>query len=153
MVIVDLKRIAEAEGGIAVTDCALSVPDYFVEAERYAMLNAAQVGGGGGEEGWKECVCVCVVRGGAGDTERGNPQQKLERGLSRAWKRCAEEVAKRNGRRRRGGCLEERACKIRKRVCHAGACSRTASRRSHNPMKPPIPNPFQTRPCDNRSPA
>ncbi|PNW72223.1 hypothetical protein CHLRE_16g677000v5 [Chlamydomonas reinhardtii] len=45
MVIVDLKRIAEAEGGIAVTDCALSVPDYFVEAERYAMLNAAQIAG------------------------------------------------------------------------------------------------------------
>ncbi|KXZ55613.1 hypothetical protein GPECTOR_2g1163 [Gonium pectorale] len=45
MVIVDLKRIAEAEGGIPVTDCAISVPTYFTEAERYAMLNAAQIAG------------------------------------------------------------------------------------------------------------
>lgn len=43
MVLVDLKRIAEAEGGIPVTDCSISVPTYFTEAERYAMLNAAQV--------------------------------------------------------------------------------------------------------------
>ncbi|GFR48872.1 hypothetical protein Agub_g10723 [Astrephomene gubernaculifera] len=45
MVLVDLKRIAEAEGGIPVTDCAISVPTYFTEAERYAMLNAAQIAG------------------------------------------------------------------------------------------------------------
>ncbi|EFJ49538.1 heat shock protein Hsp70E [Volvox carteri f. nagariensis] len=45
MILVDLKRIAEAESGIPVTDCALSVPTYFTEAERYAMLNAAQIAG------------------------------------------------------------------------------------------------------------
>ncbi len=44
MIIVDLKHIAEAEGGITVTDCCISVPTYYTEAERYAMLNAAQVG-------------------------------------------------------------------------------------------------------------
>jgi heat shock protein 4 len=43
MVLVDLKRIAEADTGIPTTDCAISVPDYFTEAERYAMLNASQV--------------------------------------------------------------------------------------------------------------
>ncbi|GIL79849.1 hypothetical protein Vretimale_12448 [Volvox reticuliferus] len=45
MILVDLKRIAEAESGIPVTDCALSVPTYFTEAERYAILNAAQIAG------------------------------------------------------------------------------------------------------------
>ncbi|KAG2501566.1 hypothetical protein HYH03_000072 [Edaphochlamys debaryana] len=45
MVLVDLKRIAEVEGGIPVTDCAISVPTYFTEAERYAMLNSAAIAG------------------------------------------------------------------------------------------------------------
>ncbi|GLC40661.1 hypothetical protein PLESTB_000035600 [Pleodorina starrii] len=45
MILVDLKHIAETEGGIPVTDCVLSVPTYFTEAERYAMLNAAQIAG------------------------------------------------------------------------------------------------------------
>lgn len=45
MVLTDLKKIAEAELGIPVTDCAISVPTYYTEAERYAMLNAAGVAG------------------------------------------------------------------------------------------------------------
>jgi heat shock protein 4 len=45
MVLTDLKKIAEGETGIAVTDCAISVPTFFTEAERYAMLNAASVAG------------------------------------------------------------------------------------------------------------
>jgi hypothetical protein len=45
MVLVDLKRIAEEEGGVPVTDCCLSVPAYFTEAERYGMLNAASIAG------------------------------------------------------------------------------------------------------------
>lgn len=45
MILVDLKKIAETESGIAVTDCAISVPTFYTEAERYAMLNAAQIAG------------------------------------------------------------------------------------------------------------
>lgn len=45
MVLVDLKKIAEAESGIPPVDCVLSVPVYYGEAERYAMLNAAQIAG------------------------------------------------------------------------------------------------------------
>jgi heat shock protein 4 len=45
MVLTDLKKIAEAETGIAVTDCAISVPTFYTEVERYAMLNAASVAG------------------------------------------------------------------------------------------------------------
>ena len=45
MILVDLKLIAEAETGIPPVDCVLSVPEYYGEAERYAMLNAAQIAG------------------------------------------------------------------------------------------------------------
>jgi len=45
MVLVDLKKIAEAESGVPPVDCVLSVPIYYGEAERYAMLNAAQIAG------------------------------------------------------------------------------------------------------------
>lgn len=48
MVIVDLKKIAEKEGGAPVVDCALSVPVFYTEPERRAMLAATQVGGGCG---------------------------------------------------------------------------------------------------------
>ena len=42
--IVDMKTIAEVDGS-PVTDCVISVPAYFLESERYAMLNAAQIAG------------------------------------------------------------------------------------------------------------
>jgi hypothetical protein len=45
MLLVDLKKIAEVEGGIPVSDCVLSVPAFYTEAERYAMLNAAFIAG------------------------------------------------------------------------------------------------------------
>lgn len=44
MVLVDQKEIAETDGS-PVTDCVISVPTYFTEAERYATLNAAQIAG------------------------------------------------------------------------------------------------------------
>lgn len=44
MVLVDQKEIAEADGS-PVSDCVISVPTYFTEAERYATLNAAQIAG------------------------------------------------------------------------------------------------------------
>ncbi|KAI8470334.1 MAG: heat shock protein Hsp70E [Monoraphidium minutum] len=45
MVIVDLKKIAEKEGGAPVVDAALSVPVFYGEAERRAMLAATQIAG------------------------------------------------------------------------------------------------------------
>ncbi|MEW5320355.1 MAG: hypothetical protein WDW38_011432 [Sanguina aurantia] len=45
IVLVDLKHIAETEGKITVTDCAISVPTFYSEAERYAMLDAARIAG------------------------------------------------------------------------------------------------------------
>jgi heat shock protein 4 len=45
VVLVDQKRIAEAEAGITVTDCVISVPTFFTEPERHAMLSAAQIAG------------------------------------------------------------------------------------------------------------
>lgn len=45
MILVDLKRIAEAEGGVPVNDCVIAVPTYFTEPERYAMLNASFIAG------------------------------------------------------------------------------------------------------------
>jgi len=44
MLLVDMKAIAETDGS-PVTDCVLSVPTFYNEAERYAMLNAAQIAG------------------------------------------------------------------------------------------------------------
>ncbi|KAI3438271.1 hypothetical protein D9Q98_000706 [Chlorella vulgaris] len=44
MLLVDLKLIAEAEG-CPVTECVLSVPVYYTEPERHAMLAAAQIAG------------------------------------------------------------------------------------------------------------
>lgn len=41
----DLKRIAEEDQGSSVTDCVLSVPVYYGEAERLAMLNSASLAG------------------------------------------------------------------------------------------------------------
>lgn len=43
--LVDLKEIAEKENDSPVTDVVLSVPVYYTEAERYAMLAAAQIAG------------------------------------------------------------------------------------------------------------
>jgi heat shock protein 4 len=46
MVLVDLKRVAEADGGVAAGashDACLSVPSYYTEAERHAMLAACHV--------------------------------------------------------------------------------------------------------------
>ena len=43
-IIKDMKDIAEVDGS-PVTDCVLAVPAYFVESERYAMLNAARIAG------------------------------------------------------------------------------------------------------------
>jgi heat shock 70kDa protein 4 len=46
MVLVDLKRVAEADGGVApgaAHDACLSVPCYYTEAERHAMLAACHV--------------------------------------------------------------------------------------------------------------
>lgn len=45
MVMVDLKKIAERETGHPPVDCVLSVPVYYTEAQRYAMLNAASIAG------------------------------------------------------------------------------------------------------------
>lgn len=42
MLIVDLKSIADADGS-PVTDCVLSVPVYFTEAERNSVLAAAKI--------------------------------------------------------------------------------------------------------------
>ena len=41
----DLKAIAEADQGGAITDCVVAVPAYFSEAERLSMLNAASIAG------------------------------------------------------------------------------------------------------------
>jgi heat shock 70kDa protein 4 len=41
----DLKKIAENDQGSAITDCVVSVPVYFAEAERLAMLNSAALAG------------------------------------------------------------------------------------------------------------
>ena len=45
MVLVDLKRIAELEAGITINDACISVPTFYTEVERYAMLDAAQIAG------------------------------------------------------------------------------------------------------------
>lgn len=45
MVLVDLKKIAEVETGTAPVDCVLTVPVFYTEAQRYAMLNAGQIAG------------------------------------------------------------------------------------------------------------
>ncbi|KAK9833522.1 hypothetical protein WJX81_001116 [Elliptochloris bilobata] len=44
MLLVDMKAIAETDGS-PVTDCVLSVPAFYTEPERHAMLNAAQIAG------------------------------------------------------------------------------------------------------------
>ncbi|GFH14593.1 heat shock protein 70E, partial [Haematococcus lacustris] len=45
MVLVDLKKIAENESGVPPVDCVLSVPVFYDEPQRYAMLNAAHIAG------------------------------------------------------------------------------------------------------------
>lgn len=45
MILVDLKKIVEADGGIHVSDCVLAVPTYFNEDGRAAMLDAAAIAG------------------------------------------------------------------------------------------------------------
>ena len=45
MLLVDLKTIAERDHGSPIAECVLSVPSYFREAQRYAVLAAAQVAG------------------------------------------------------------------------------------------------------------
>lgn len=44
MLMVDLKSIAEADKS-PVTDCVIGIPTFFTEAERRAMLGAAQIAG------------------------------------------------------------------------------------------------------------
>lgn len=43
--LVDLRELAEKEQGASVTDAVISVPVYYTEAERYAMLASAQIAG------------------------------------------------------------------------------------------------------------
>jgi heat shock 70kDa protein 4 len=43
--LVDLRELAEKEQGTPVTDAVISVPVFYTEAERHAMLTAAQVAG------------------------------------------------------------------------------------------------------------
>ncbi|GAX78376.1 hypothetical protein CEUSTIGMA_g5818.t1 [Chlamydomonas eustigma] len=45
MIMVDCKHIVEVEAGTTVTDCVISVPAYYDEAERRAMLDAASIAG------------------------------------------------------------------------------------------------------------
>ncbi len=45
MVLVDLKKISEAETGVPPVDCVLTVPVFYTEAQRHAMINAAQIAG------------------------------------------------------------------------------------------------------------
>ena len=45
MLLVDLRTLAEREHGAAVSDCVVSVPVYYTEPERHAMLAAAQIAG------------------------------------------------------------------------------------------------------------
>lgn len=66
MLLVDLKEVAEADG-VAVSEAVLSVPTYYTEPERHAMLAAAQVGRGAGgvPAGWqgrqsKQCTALRV---------------------------------------------------------------------------------------------
>jgi molecular chaperone DnaK (HSP70) len=44
MVLVDLKKIAEAESGIPVTDCAISVPTFYTGGEEGSLFGAGQGG-------------------------------------------------------------------------------------------------------------
>ncbi|GAB4818888.1 hypothetical protein N2152v2_005934 [Parachlorella kessleri] len=43
--LVDLKKIAETEQGEEVKECVISVPTFYTEPERHAMLDAAQIAG------------------------------------------------------------------------------------------------------------
>lgn len=45
MMLADLKIIAEKESGSAITDCVISVPVYYTDAERHAMLDASRIAG------------------------------------------------------------------------------------------------------------
>lgn len=45
MMMLELKKIAEADQGSAITDCVLSCPVYATETERAAMLDAARIAG------------------------------------------------------------------------------------------------------------
>jgi heat shock protein 4 len=45
MLLVDLKSIAETDSGAPVSDAVLSVPTYYTEPERHAMLGASQLAG------------------------------------------------------------------------------------------------------------
>jgi heat shock 70kDa protein 4 len=45
MLLAYLKQLAEADLGAPVTDCVISVPCYFTQAQRHAYLNAAAVAG------------------------------------------------------------------------------------------------------------
>lgn len=61
MLLVDLKEIAEADG-VAVSEAVLSVPTYYTEPERHAMLAAAQVGGvAGRDEGGARGLAALVA--------------------------------------------------------------------------------------------
>lgn len=45
MALVHLKQIVLSNTNVGVTDCVLSVPGYFTEKERHAMMDAAQIAG------------------------------------------------------------------------------------------------------------
>jgi len=45
MVLVDQKKLAEAESGVSTVDCVLSVPACYTESQRLAMLNASTIAG------------------------------------------------------------------------------------------------------------
>lgn len=45
MILGDIKLIGERDSGGPITDCVISVPVYFTDAERHAMLDASKIAG------------------------------------------------------------------------------------------------------------
>merc|ERR1719261_1341133 len=45
MLLLSMQKIAEQDQGSSVTDVVVSVPSYFTDAERHAMLDAANIAG------------------------------------------------------------------------------------------------------------
>jgi hypothetical protein len=45
MILGDVKLIGERDSGGPITDCVISVPVYFTDAERHAMLDASKIAG------------------------------------------------------------------------------------------------------------
>jgi hypothetical protein len=78
MIIVDLKKIAEKEGGAPVVDCSLSVPVFYTERERRSMLAATQVrrGAGGAARRWGRRGQAGRAVGTAAAARLGAPQAR-----------------------------------------------------------------------------